>query len=126
MPLKNILLVDDSEAEQFLYKAIIQKYDPSINITPAFDGIEALETLGKAATKPDCILLDINMPRMNGFDFLEAYSKKYQNGHIIIAMLTSSAQTTDKDKAMSYECVNDFYIKPITMEDLDNLSKLAR
>lgn len=126
MTLKTILLVDDSEAEQFLYKVIIEKYNADISVLSAYDGLEALETLENEDITPDCILLDINMPRMNGFEFLDAYSKKYKNEHVVVAMLTSSAQEKDKQKAKSYECVNDFFLKPIDENDLQELEKLIK
>lgn len=119
------MIIDDSEAEQFLYTHMLQSYNESVSVISAYDGQEALNILETGKEKPECILLDINMPRMNGFEFLEAYTKKFENEHIIIAMLTSSSQTNDKERALSYDCVKHYFLKPITIEDLENLTSLA-
>ena len=125
MPLKTVMVVDDSEAEQFLYKHMLQSYDANINVISAYDGKEALNTLETSETKPDCILLDINMPRMNGFEFLDSYIEQFEDHHICVAMLTSSSQDNDKERAMSYECVKHYFLKPITTEDLEILTDIV-
>lgn len=127
MSLKNILLIDDSEAEQFLFKSIIEVFDPEIDVTSAYDGQEAMELLNAgAAEKIDAILMDINMPRINGFQFLDLYQEQYnENDHVIVTMVTSSSQTTDKDKAMTYSVVNKYFEKPLTAEHLETLAKIA-
>ena len=125
MPLKTVMVVDDSEAEQFLYKHMLQSYDANINVISAYDGKEALNTLETSETKPDCILLDINMPRMNGFEFLDSYVEQFKDHHISVAMLTSSSQDNDKERALSYECVKHYFLKPITTEDLEILTDIV-
>lgn len=124
MSLNKVLVIDDSEAEQFLYKLMIESFDEDATVMSAYDGEEALEMLASDEEKPACILLDINMPRMNGFEFLEAYSKQFKNEHIIIVMLTSSTHTNDKEKALAYSCVKDYFVKPITTDDLKKLSSM--
>ncbi len=125
MSFKTVLIVDDSETEQFLYKYLIEAFQPETEILSAYDGLEAMELLEGLEKKPDCIFLDINMPRMNGFEFLEAYSEKYGHEHIILTMLTSSTQAKDKEKAMAYECVTDFFLKPLTEDDLKKVSEMT-
>ncbi len=122
--MKNILLVDDSEAEQFLYKSIVEVFDPSITVTSAYDGQEALEILGEGAIPFDAILLDINMPRVNGFEFLDIYQEQFKNEHIIVAMVTSSSEAADKEKAMTYSVVNKYFEKPLTVDNLNELNQL--
>ena len=123
MKLNTVMVVDDCEAEQFLYKHTIEAYEEGVNVISAYDGEEALEILHKKEQVPTCIFLDINMPRMNGFEFLEAYSDQFDNNHIIIVMLTSSAHTNDQEKAMSYPCVKDFFLKPIIADDLAKIPR---
>lgn len=124
MSLKSILLVDDSEAEQFLYKSIIEVYDSDIEVTSAYDGQEALEILNDDRFEIDAVLLDINMPRVNGFQFLDAYSQSFNKEHLIIAMVTSSSQIADKEKALAYDAVSEYFEKPLTTDNLETLSKM--
>ena len=122
MTLKTILLIDDNEAEHFLYKAIVKKVDENIEVLSAYDGVEGLEMLQSLDKKPDCILLDINMPRMNGLQFLEEYEQGYKEDPVIITMLTSSIHSKDKDEALSHDCVKDFFMKPLTPENIEKLN----
>jgi CheY-like chemotaxis protein len=123
--LKNILLIDDSEAEQFLYKSIIEAFDPSITVTSAYDGQEALDILDAGEIHFDAILVDINMPRLNGFEFLNIYQEKFKDEHVVVAMVTSSSQTSDKDKALSYGVVTKYFEKPLTADNLEELNTLV-
>lgn len=125
MQLKNILIVDDSEAEQFLYKHLFKKFSSDIEVTAAHDGVEALKYLENQERKPDCILVDINMPRMNGFEFLDQHGEKLEESNTAVAMLSSSAQNADKEKALSYQCVKAYFQKPISIEDLETLEKMC-
>ena len=126
MTLNTVLVIDDSEAEQFLYKHMIESHDKDAKVLSAYDGEEALEVLTNGKEEPSCILLDINMPRMNGFEFLDSYSKQFKGEHAIIVMLTSSTHTDDKERALAYQYVRDYFIKPITAEDLQKLSAIVK
>ncbi|MDB2683163.1 response regulator [Alphaproteobacteria bacterium] len=123
MNISSIMIVDDSESDQFLTKVIIEKYDDTIEIMQAYDGQEALEQLDAIDKQPDIILLDINMPRMNGFEFLEEYNKREEKSKII-AMLTSSDQEEDKEKSIKYGCVKTYFVKPLSSDKVSMLCKL--
>ena len=69
-------IIDDSEADQFLSKHAIESYDQNIAVHQAYDGSEAMDLIDKALKKPDIIFLDINMPGMTGFEFLDAFKEK--------------------------------------------------
>ena len=116
------MIIDDSDADQFLTEAIIKKTFLSIEIHQAYDGEEALETLDSMDKQPSLILLDINMPGMNGFEFLDEYSKREKQSKVI-AMLTSSEQEQDKIKALQHECVHKYLVKPLGTGDLESLSR---
>lgn len=124
--MKTILLIDDNEVEHFLNKEVVKSFDPSIEILTAYDGVEALEMLKAGGHKPDAILLDINMPRMNGHEFLDAYAREFgvENRVPVIVMLTTSAQDIDKEKTSVYKCVKDYFIKPLSPEYLEHLKKI--
>lgn len=123
MAVQSILLVDDNEADHFLHEAVIKKQFPNAEVLKAYDGAEALKLIEQAQQKPDFILLDINMPGMNGFDFLEAYHNKELDSSIVV-MISSSIQQTDKDKALQYDCVKGYFMKPLDSSDLEMLQQL--
>lgn len=128
--ISNILLVDDDPTSLFLQRHLLTdvcKYEGKIhechNGKLALDYIESkgeFEANGTTYPKPDLILLDINMPVMNGFEFLDTYKQLplELRGGIVISMLTSSLNKLDKDKAEMYQDVSDFITKPITRDQL--------
>ena len=124
--LRSILIIDDSESQQFLYKHTLEKALDGVTVHTAFDGVEALEVIDNLQNTIDCILLDINMPRMNGFEFLEEYCKRYHDEVRIVAMLTSSTQEIDKAKALAYPCVKDYFVKPMTSGNIQKLLDLVK
>jgi len=117
MKLKSILIVDDSDSDQYLTKHLFEEYDKDIQIFQAYDGEEALQMLKAMNEVPSLILLDINMPRMDGFEFLDNY--KDENASVVI-MLSSSDQDRDKKKALSYDLVKHYVVKPLEIEDLES------
>ena len=121
--IKRILLVEDSKSDQLISKFTINKYNESTEVTITFDGKEALEYLGSANTPPDLILLDINMPGMDGLQFLDHYSDKFKQKATVVVMLTSSNCLDEKDRCVAYDCVKDFITKPLEVEDLLRLEK---
>lgn len=120
MDIKLAMIIDDSESDQFLASNEIKRFDENIEIMQAYDGVEALEMLAASNDKPDVIFLDINMPRMNGLEFLEEYSKLEEQSPVI-AMLTSSDVSRDREQAMSFKCVKDYFLKLL---DASNMQKL--
>lgn len=109
----SIMVIEDSLADQFLIAAAIKDYHPDTEIITAYDGLEALEKLQGLQSAPDLIFLDLNMPRMNGFEFLDAYHAQADEGCANIAVLTSSLREEDRQKALSYRCVRDYLSKPL-------------
>ena len=121
--MNRFMIVDDNEPDQFLSKYIVEQFAPTAEILQAYDGLEALEILDTLDQQPDIILLDINMPRMNGHEFLEEYDQRENNGSVVV-MLTSSALGVDKDRALSFGCVKKYLTKPLNEEALSSLSDL--
>lgn len=119
-----IMIVEDNAADQFLSQAVIAAKRPDVKVVIANDGQEALELLKTAEPLPDLILLDINMPRMNGHDFLEVFSEDNTREIPVVIMLTSSNQERDKEKAMAYKCVREYLLKPIKPETIDHIESL--
>lgn len=125
MSLSSVMIVDDSEADQFISHSLIRKHDADIEILQAYDGLEALEILDEIEHEPSVIFLDINMPRMNGHEFLAAYDKRPKSNAAVIVMLTSSSQQVDKDKSKAYRCVKEYYEKPLNLDQLLMVEKLG-
>jgi len=122
--MKSILVIEDNEADRFLGEVIIQNSGIVSKIHFAHDGQHALEVL-QEIDPPDAILLDINMPKMNGHEFLEEYSLHNEREIPVVVMLTSSNQDQDKEKANAYKCVKDYMLKPISEEKLKALKDLV-
>ena len=111
-----ILLVDDNDADNEYHQIVIERMSIAESIRVAENGEEALAFLKKSNEPvPELIFLDINMPRMNGWEFLEEYKKLGIGKHqIIILMLSTSANPADIARAKTIEEVTGFETKPLT------------
>ena len=118
-----ILLIDDDDGDNEYHRFVIDKMNITENVRVAENGIEALDFLKREnEIRPDLIFLDINMPKMNGWEFLDEY--KHLNTaekHIIIVMLTTSANPADVEKAQKIAAVKGFETKPLTPEMLTKI-----
>jgi len=124
--LEHILLIDDDETNNFLVSHLINQRGLANNIHVALNGQEGLDKLKELCLqdiKVDLILLDINMPLMNGFEFLDEYERltKEQRSRSAIMMVSSSVHPADLDRIKHYESVNDFIEKPLTEELMDKI-----
>ena len=112
LKINSILLVDDDKATNFVHKYAIKKANCIKNVVVVENGLEALEYLqpkeNEPLIKPNIIFLDINMPIMNGWQFLEEYEKLNQNnrGDIVLIMLTTSLNPDDLNKAKSFSTIS--------------------
>lgn len=124
-----ILLVDDDEPTNFLNKMVLEDVDCARSINIADSGQNALDYLQKASISkdnpscPDLIFLDINMPAMNGWEFLERYSglDKGQKANVVIVMLTTSLNPDDCARASTIPDVSGFETKPLTPEKIESI-----
>ncbi|MCJ8053275.1 response regulator [Shinella curvata] len=123
MRIHSILVVDDDENDQFICEYTIRKFDPSIRVLKAFDGTEALDILRNEEI-PDAIILDINMPVMNGFEFLDRYAEEFEQHAPVVAMLTSSHLGKDRERAMQYSFVKSYFEKPLQSDHLRIMAEL--
>lgn len=117
--LRCTLLVDDDPTTNYLNRKLLEKLDVTDHILVALNGHEALAVLAAECTEasPTCpalIFLDINMPLMNGFDFLEAYRQLplAQQQAIVIVMLTTSVHPQDLQRLQTLP-VAGFLSKPL-------------
>lgn len=120
---KSILVVDDDKICNFLTVNALKKAGVKGNIDVVMNGLEAINILKESSTFPDLILLDINMPVMDGMDFLKTYTSEGFEGRTKIAMYTSSIREADKNQALQYSDVFEFINKPISHQKLVNIVK---
>ena len=121
------MLVDDCDDDNFFHEREIKKHNRGIIVIVKNTGSEALEYLksneNRKDSHPELIFLDINMPYMNGWDFLQEYSqldKEIQSKALII-MLSTSENPEDKIKAKAWSFVYDYITKPLTKEKLEDI-----
>jgi CheY-like chemotaxis protein len=120
----NFLLVDDDDVCLFIHRRVLEMSGYCSSSRPARNGKFALEILNDAAAGfipvPDIILLDLQMPQMNGIAFLEAFQRlDYpKKSSIAIVLLTSSVSETEKEYAMSLGA-SKYLTKPLTLEALN-------
>jgi len=121
------MLVDDNTDDNFYHERIIRKNNAADTIVVKESGIEALEYLESTRdpvnTLPDLIILDINMPGMNGWEFLEEFKKLDEElqSKMVVIMLTTSVNPADEAKAKTYDILADFKTKPLTKEMLEDI-----
>ena len=109
------MIVDDSDVDRRLAVRVIRKLWPGTVLLEASDGEEAIGTLRRCGdAAPDLILLDVNMPKMNGHRFLEAWYADSGLDVPVVVMLTSSSQSIDRELAARFPCVRHYIVKPIT------------
>lgn len=122
-----VMMIDDDEVDRYLLKRMLDKLDLTNHIFEATNGQTALDYLTDNHNQnispvyfpPKVIFLDINMPIMNGFEFLDAFASLRENNPIytssVLTMFTSSENDRDKMKASEYDFVKGYLVK-------DNLS----
>jgi CheY-like chemotaxis protein len=109
-----ILFIDDDEIQNLINTKVASLVKPDLKVKSLTSAEIALEMLDGNTEKPLLIFLDINMPKMNGWDFLDAYM--LQNGDVTVYMLSSSINQMDIERANSYEIVKDFICKPLMID----------
>jgi CheY-like chemotaxis protein len=123
--LKCIMLIDDNPDDNFYHERVIKRNNAAEIIISKKTGMAALEYLKSQkdgnGSHPDLIFLDINMPGMNGWEFLQEYEKldKRLQSQAIVIMLTTSENPDDRLKALSI--VPEFKTKPLTAEILEEV-----
>ena len=121
-----IMCVEDDPITLMLFKKVVQKALFAKEITNATNGQEAINFINNITsedTKPQLIFLDLNMPVMGGWEFLNLFnnSNYYNLNRTKVIILTSTIDPEDVKKSKSYPNVIEFISKPITVEILNNL-----
>ncbi len=132
MKLEKVICVDDDPIALLLSKLVLSKADFASQVITAANGEIALEYLerpevieeNKNSKNPLIILLDLNMPVMDGWEFLEQFSKTIFNEHYQktkIILLSSSIDPNDIERSKDFSMVLDFIHKPLTKDMLENI-----
>ncbi|HLT07053.1 MAG TPA: response regulator [Cyclobacteriaceae bacterium] len=116
----NVIFIDDDEDLNFLQDRMCARSKAISNYYIASSAIETLQYLSDTNIAPDVIFVDINMPVMNGFQFIEEFEQhfaaKFPDTQIYV--LSSSVRSDDRRRSFEYKSVKDFIIKPMTEEQL--------
>lgn len=129
--LTHILLVDDSEDDNFFHERAIERSGIASCTSVCRDGVEAVEFLQRCArgdkdlALPAVIFLDINMPRMTGWEFVDAYAQfpAALLKKITVIMLSASMDQRDRERADSSPYVNGFVSKPLTPDKMRDIAR---
>jgi CheY-like chemotaxis protein len=121
MSLRSVLVVDDNDADLLYARIVLEGLNIAERVLTFGTAQEALAHLsGPEGGAAELVLLDLNMPEMDGFDFLDAYRPP----HAAVVVLTSSPDPTDRSRALAHACVRGYLVKPIDRTAARSLSRL--
>jgi CheY-like chemotaxis protein len=119
--IKRVLLIDDDYITNSIHEALIRRYNLADHVEIYDDSTEALSFLQKLneqdSKTPELILLDIQMPKMNGFEFLDEFEKMPVSKKIVVFLLTTSFHPADMQRARKYNLYG-YINKPLNQEKL--------
>ena len=118
--MQEIIIIDDDEVIVFLHEIILSEYASMGTTIRTYNyATDALKYLNTVETeKKILILLDLNMPEVSGWDFLDELNKNSTNENIYIIIVTSSIDINEKLKANNYKQVLQFMEKPLLIEKI--------
>ncbi len=123
-----LLVIDDDDINIFIIKKIVEKTGFNVEMVAKTNGQMAIDyitmTLSLQEPLPHLVLIDINMPVLNGWEFLDAYGQLNLDQKIDMYMLSSSVYENDIEKAKTYQSVKGFISKPLSIERLTELFKI--
>lgn len=126
--IKKLLIIDDDPLTQRMLAMTVNRHQFAEQVSTLPNGKEGIDYFDALAGQPgpdtpDLVFLDINMPVMNGWNFLDEYTKRYEKQFpfIKICILTSSNDPADSERAFSYSSVLMFIRKPVSIEEITKL-----
>ena len=128
-PIETLMVIEDNSVDQMICRRIIKRSGMVRKLYPFVYANDALDFL-KTKDRPviDAILLDINMPRMDGFEFLEAATRQLGDNfaRMVVVMLTTSLDPRDAKRAENFSVVREYFNKPLVLEHLERISAHLR
>lgn len=122
--MNKIIIIDDDSMNNFICQEVIKKVVPAVKLEVFTNPIEALSSLTQSGIDTnDIILLDINMPNMDGWQLLKELEKENISCDVII--LTSSINLLDQENATKHPMIRLLVRKPLTIEKLENILKIS-
>lgn len=125
MPIDTVLLVDDNPSDNFLHRLVVQEAKVANEVIEFSRATEALEFLRTREREDSCLIfLDINMPHMSGFEFLEEYNRldSSRKRHVVVLMLTTSLHYEDQKKAASCPDLRESLNKPLSVGEVARIA----
>lgn len=117
MIVNSVLYIDDDTDDQEFFQIALQTINPSIGLHFAKNGLEGWEKLSNMGDKPGIIFLDLNMPLMDGKQFLEKIMNEGDYKHIPVAIYSTSSAHTDKEQTIKMGARH-FITKPNKIDDI--------
>lgn len=123
----NVLLIDDDAIYQFVSCKTLEATGYTNKINVCSNGEEAYhfleENMNNSNELPDVILLDVNMPVMNGWEFLDLYQalKPHLSKDMQLFLVTSSMNDQDREYSKRYNCVQDYIVKPLARDKISEI-----
>ena len=121
---KTCLLIDDNYIDNFVTRRILESSNFAENIFVQQSATDAIDAIRQGSIRPDVIFLDLRMPLMNGFEFLQEYDKlkEHDKSATKIFMLSSSLDPVDVKRSGQNKYITQFIHKPLTQKILEELS----
>lgn len=120
-----VLIIDDDEDDRFFMEQAFKTDSPSTQLYLAADGQQALDLLRSAQPLPDVVLLDLNMPGLNGFEVLKRLKQSAHYRSIPVVILTTSDASADQERSRQLGAT-EFITKPTTYDGLSAIAQRIR
>lgn len=127
-----VCMIDDDEIYLYWASKMLNEIDFSHQILSFNNGLDAIEGL-KAITErgeclPEVIFLDINMPIMNGWDFLQDFLKipALNKERVLVYIVSSSVDQKDLERTKEFDIVHNYILKPLSLDELKNIKKTLK
>lgn len=123
-PINKVLLIDDNKATNFINKKFMDASNTAEVVMVYQNPLQALNYLAEAETQPELIFLDVNMPAMDAWEFLDAYREiTAAKNNTTIALLTTTISPSDQLKVKEYPEVDRMLFKPLSVPIIENFVK---